>query len=226
VTTRARAQSFNSMFANGDFTSSLISGFSNSNNPVFSQPIIHNARRNSLPDSSKQNATISKRNGGSRVASRRDTSNGMPSPAETDTTPTLKHLNKFVRSSSLEYDIDGFVEEMRREKHNNMLLGDDGISVSGDSDVEEKQQAKKPNTGVRRPTGPGRAPASWIPPVAGLVEVPATRLRNRQQKEKERLANATKVEPNLSNATADDAISETVFCFLMGLNLGVFKTWP
>ena len=25
-----------------------------------------------------------------------------------------------------------------REKHNNMLLGDDSLSVSGDSDVEEK----------------------------------------------------------------------------------------
>ena len=214
------------MFANCDISSSLISGFNNSNNPLFSQPIIHNTRRNSLPDPSKQNAAISKRNGGSRVPSRRDASNGMPSPAETDTTPILKHLNKFVRSSSLEYDIDGFVEEMRREKHNNMLLGDDGISVSGDSDVEEKQQAKKPNTGVRRPTGPGRAPANWIPPVAGLVEVPATRLRNRQQKEKERLANATKAEPNLSNATADAAISEKVLSFLMGLNLGVLKTWP
>ena len=32
------------------------------------------------------------------------------------TTPTLKHLNKFVGSSSLEYDIDGFVEEMRERK--------------------------------------------------------------------------------------------------------------
>ena len=213
------------MFANGDFSSSLISGFNNNNNPVFSQPLIHNARRNSLPDSSKKNAAISKRNGGSRVTSRRATSNGMPSPAETDTPPTLKHLNKFIGSSSLEYDIDSFVEEMRREKHNNMLLGDDAISVSGDSDVEEKQQAKKPNTGVRRPTGPGRAPANWVPPVAGLVEVPATRLRNRQQKEKERLANATKVEPNLSAGLADDAVSETVLSSLMGLNLGVFKTW-
>lgn len=214
------------MFANGDFSSSLISGLNNSNNPVFSQPIIHNTRRNSLPGPSKKNTAISKRNGGSRVTSRRTASNGMPSPAETDTPPILKHLNKFIGLSSLEYDIDGFVEEMRREKHNNMLLGDDGISVSGDSDVEEKQQAKKPNTGVRRPTGPGRAPANWIPPVAGLVEVPATRLRNRQQKEKERLASTTKVEPNLSTGTADDAISETVLSSLMGLNLGVFKTWP
>ena len=119
----------------------------------------------------------------------------MPSPTETDTPPSLRHLNKFVGSSSLEYDIDGFVDEMHREKHNNMLLGDDGISISGDSDVEETPEAKKPNAGVRRPTGPGRAPVNWIPPVAGLVEVPATRLRNRQQKEKERLANAAKVEP-------------------------------
>lgn len=210
------------MFANGDLSSGLISGFNNSNNSAFSQPIIHNARRNSLPD---KNAAISKRNGGSRVNSRRATSNGMLSPAETDTAPTLKHLNKFIGSLKLEYDIDGFVEEMRREKHNNMLLGDDGISVSGDSDVEEKQQAKKPNAGVRRPTGPGRAPANWIPPIAGLVEVPATRLRNRQQKEKERLANETKVEPNLSPGTADDAVSETVLSSLMRLNLGVFKTW-
>ena len=133
----------------------------------------------------------------------------MPSPAETDTTPNLKHLNKFARSSSLEYDIDGFVEEMRQEKHNMMLLGDDGLSVSGDSDVEEKPEAKKPNSGARRPTG-GRTPANWIPPTPGLVEVPATRLRNRQQKEKERLANATKVESTDTKTTSERAPPEKV----------------
>jgi hypothetical protein len=210
VTTRARSQSFNSMFANAEFTTNLISGYNN--NPVFSQPIIHNARRNSLPDPSKKNTATSKRNGGSRVTSRNVTSNGMPSPAETDTPPTLKHLNKFIGSSNLEYDIDGFVEEMRREKHNNMLLGDDGLSVSGDSDIEEKAHAKKPNSGVRRPTGAGRTPANWVPPIAGLVEVPATRLRNRQQKEKERLASASKTEPTSLNKTAENAIPEMVVC--------------
>jgi hypothetical protein len=104
----------------------------------------------------------------------------------------------------LEYDIDGFVEEMRREKHNNMLFGDDGISISGDSDVEEKPEAKKPNSGARRPTGAGRTPANSIPPTPGLVEVPATRLRNRQQKEKEKekLKAATKVEQSESKRTS------------------------
>jgi hypothetical protein len=213
VTTRARAQSFNSMFANGDFSSNLISGFNN--NPMFPQPIIYNPRRNSLPGPSKKNTPISKRNGGSRISSRRTISNGMPSPAETDATPTLKHLNKLVGSSNVEYDIDGFVEEMRREKHNNMLLADDGLSVSGDSDVEEKQQAKKPNSGVRRPTGAGRTPANWAPPIAGLVEVPATRLRNRQQKEKERLASAAKENP--STTASDRAISEVVTSFVTKL---------
>ena len=134
----------------------------------------------------------------------------MPSPAETDTPPTLKHLNKFVRSASIEYDIDGFVEEMRREKHNNMLLGDDSLSVSGDSEVEEKPEAKKPNSGVRRPAGVGRTPANWVAPVAGLVEVPATRLRNRQLKEKERLANATKLETDFSPSTS--APEKVIIC--------------
>jgi len=205
VTTRARAQSFNSMFANGEFSTTLMSGFNN--NQSFNQPIIHNARRNSLPGPSKMN-TLSKRNGGSRVSSRRNTSNGMPSPAETDTIPTLKHLNMFVQSSSLEYDIDGFVEEMRREKHNNMLLAEDTMSVS-DSDVEEKADTKKPNSGVRRPAGAGRTPANWIPPTPGLVEVPATRLRNRQQKERERLASASKTDPAPSTSGSDQPASGT-----------------
>jgi hypothetical protein len=208
VTTRARAQSFNSMFVNSDFASNLISG--SNNNPMFSQPVIHNPRRNSHPGPSKKNTPISKRNGGSRVPSRRTTSSGMPSPSETDTPPTLKHLNKFAGSASLEYDIDGFVEEMRREKHNNMLLGDDGFSVSDDSDIEEKTQAKKPNSGGRRPTGAGRTPANWIPPIAGLVELPATRLRNRQQKEKERLTNSSNVEANSSKGIPESAIPEIV----------------
>jgi hypothetical protein len=168
------------------------------------------ARRNSLSGPSKI-TTKSKRNSGikSKVSSRRTTSTGMPSPAETDTPPILKHLNKYARSSSLDYDIDGFVDEMRREKHNNMLFGDDGFSVSGDSDVEEKHEAKKPSSGARRPTGAGRTPANWIPPTPGLVEVPATRLRNRQQKEKEKLANASKVDPTEMKRTSS-ARSETV----------------
>ena len=195
------------MFGNGEFSTNFISEYNN--NPVFSQPIIHNTRRNSLPDPSKKNA-VSKRNGGPRITSRRATSNGMPSPAETDTAPTLKHLNKFLGSSSLEYDIDGFVDEMRREKHNNMLLGDDGISDSGDSDIEEKAQAKKPNSGIRRPAGAGRTPANWIPPIAGLVEVPATRLRNRQQKEKERLASVSNVEAIPTSNNSEGAICAMV----------------
>ena len=207
VTTRARAQSFNSMFANAEFSTTLMAGLSN--NQSFNQPIIYNARRNSLPGPSKKN-TLSKRNGGSsRLSSRRNTSNGMPSPAETDTTPTLKHLNMFVQSSNLEYDIDGFVEELRREKHNNMLLAEDMMSVS-DSDVEEKADTKKPNSGVRRPTGAGRTPANWIPPTPGLVEVPATRLRNRQQKEKERLANASKMDTTPSTTGSEQPASGTV----------------
>jgi hypothetical protein len=164
-------------------------------------PTASTARRNSISGPSK-NTTVAKR---SRVA-KRTTSTGMPSPAETDTTPTLKHLHKFVRSSSVDYDIDGFVEEMRREKHNSMLFGDD-FSISGDSDVEEKPQAKKPNSGVRRPTGAGRTPANWIPPVPGLVEAPATRSRNKQ-KEKEKLTTATEGEPS-TNPT-ERATSEIV----------------
>jgi hypothetical protein len=194
------------MFANGEFSTTLMAGINN--NQSFNQPVIHNARRNSLPGPSKMN-TLSKRNGGSRISSRRNTSNGMPSPAETDTTPTLKHLNLFVQSVNLEYDIDGFVEEMRREKHNNMLLAEETMSVS-DSDVEEKADTKKPNSGVRRPTGAGRTPANWIPPTPGLVEVPATRLRNRQQKEKERLASATKMDPTPSTSGSDQPASGTV----------------
>jgi hypothetical protein len=208
VTTRSRAQSFTSMFANSDFASTLISGFNNGQG--FSQPIIHTTRRNSHPAPSKTNTAFSKRNGGLRMASRRSTSNGMPSPAETDTPSTLRHLNKYVRSNSLEYDIDGFVEEMRREKHNMMLLGDDGDSISGDSDIEEKPEAKKPNAGVRRPTGAGRIPANWAPPVAGLVEIPATRLRNRQQKEKERLEQAAKLEMSSSASTSEVTTSALV----------------
>lgn len=168
-------------------------------------------RRNSLSGPSKD-TTKSKRQSGtkSKVSSRKTTSTGMPSPVEADTTPTLKHLNKFARSTSLDYDIDGFVEEMRREKHNMMLLGDDGISISGDSDVEEKPQTKKPNSGVRRPTGTGRTPANWTLPTPGLVEAPATRLRNRQQKEKERLASVAKIEPTDSKSTSEIAPSEIV----------------
>jgi hypothetical protein len=101
----------------------------------------------------------------------------------------------------MEYDINGFVEEMRREKHNMMLMGDDGVSLSGDSDVEEKPEAKKPNAGARRPTGGGRTPANWIPPVAGLVEVPATRLRNRRQKERETRENQAKMDYNRSTTS-------------------------
>lgn len=114
----------------------------------------------------------------------------------------------FAQSSSLEYDIDGFIEEMRREKHNNMLLAEDSMSVS-ESDVEEKADTKKPNAGVRRPTGAGRTPANWVPPTPGLVEVPATRLRNRQQKEKERLASATIIDP--STTPTDPPATETVY---------------
>jgi hypothetical protein len=192
LTTRAREQSFNSMLTDHSSTP-----WAEVNAQGIPQTIP--ARRNSLSGPSKI-TTKSKRNSGARsnVSSRRTTSNGMLSPAETETTPALKHLNKFARSTSLEYDIDGFVEEMQREKHNNMLFGDDGISISGDSDVEVKPEAKKPNSGARRPTGAGRTPANWIPPIPGLVEVPATRLRNRQQKEKEKekLKSATIVEPD------------------------------
>jgi hypothetical protein len=142
----------------------------------------------------------------------------MPSPAETETTPTLKHLNKFVRDSSVDYDIDGFVDEMRREKHNTMFLGDEGFSVSGDSDVEEKPDTKKPHSGARRPTGTGRTPANWIPPIPGLVELPATRLRNRQQKEQERMANETTVEPPPSTGASKKAPPEMVCLSLMSFN--------
>lgn len=134
----------------------------------------------------------------------------MPSPAESETTPTLKHLNKFVRNLSVDYDIDGFVDEMRREKHNMMLLGDEGYSASGDSDVEEMPDTKKPHSGVRRPTGAARTPANWIPPVPGLVELPATRLRNRKQKEEERLANDTNVERIPSTGASETAPQEMV----------------
>ena len=206
VTTRARAQSFNLLFANGDISANLMAGFSN--NQTVNQPIIHNARRNSLPGPSKMNA-LPKRNVGSRVSSRLNTSNGMPSPTETDPTPTLKHLNTFVQSSSIEYDIDGFVEEMRREKHNNMLLAEDSMSTS-DSDVDEKADTKKPNAGARRPTGAGRTPANWIPPTPGLVEVPATRLRNRQQKERERLASESKANAVTSTTGSEPPAHETV----------------
>jgi hypothetical protein len=137
----------------------------------------------------------------------------MPSPADTETTPTLKHLNKFVRDCSIDYDIDGFVDEMRREKHNLMLLGDEGYSASGDSDVEEKPEAKKPHSGARRPTGTTRTAASWVPPVPGLVELPATRLRNRQQKEQERRANEGHAAPTSSTSASGTAAPEMVLSF-------------
>lgn len=88
-----------------------------------------------------------------------------------------------------------------------MLLADDGISISGDSEVEEKPEAKKPSSGARRPTATGRTLASWVAPTPGLVEVPATRLRNRKLQERERLANATKEE---SNSTSEKSSSGTV----------------
>ena len=207
VTTRARAQSFNSMHGNTDYSSALVAGLNHHGFPPHG--VNYATRRNSLPGPSK-NTAKSKRTGGTRTSSRRTTSNGMPSPAETETTPTLRHLNKFVRDSSVDYDIDGFVEEMRREKHNMMLLGDEGYSASGDSDVEEKPDTKKPHSGARRPTGTGRTPANWIPPVPGLVELPATRLRNRQQKEQERLANGTNVEPTPSAGPSEAAPPEMV----------------
>jgi hypothetical protein len=189
VTTRARAQSFSAIIRNGDLHSALVSGNSH---PFTTPSIIHNTRRNSVSVPSQKNAAAShsKRH---RIPTRRTTENdSMPSPSETDsTTPILKHLHKFT-SGTLDYDIDGFVEDMRREKHNMMLLGDD-LSVSGGSDSDEKvENRKKPNAGVRRPTGAHRTPTNYAPPVAGLVEVPATRLRNRQQKEKERLAREAK----------------------------------
>jgi len=135
----------------------------------------------------------------------------MPSPSETDSaaTPVLKHLHKFT-GGTLNYDIDGFVEEMRLEKHNMMLLGDD-LSISGDSDSDERvENRKKPNAGVRRPTGAHRTPANYAPPVAGLVEIPATRLRNRQQKEKERLAREAKEK---SEATSSGKVSSETVIF-------------
>jgi len=166
---------------NGDFSQALI----------FSQPVIHSTRRNSTGGhvagiGYTLAGSKNKRPNPSRGSSRRTTSTGIPSPADTDGTPSLKHLSKFARSASLEYDIDGFVDEMRREKHNLMLMGDEGLS-DYESEEEEKP-TKKPHAGVRRPAAAGRTPANWISPVPGLVEVPATRLRNRQQKEKERLA--------------------------------------
>jgi hypothetical protein len=208
VTTRARASSFNSMFANGDFSSGLIPGFNNGHG--FPQPIIHHVRRNSLPGASKKNTAKSKRTGGSRVSSRRTTSNGIPSPAETDSTPTMKHLNHFVRSSSVEYDIDGFVEEMRREKHINMLIAQDDTEDSDDSEIEETAEAKKPRAGGRRPASAGRRPANWIPPIPGLVEAPATRLRNRQQKEKEKLDHVVKETPAADPSNMEQVVPESV----------------
>lgn len=202
VTTRARAQSFNSMHGNNDYSSALAAGLNNQGLPL--QSVGRTTRRNSLPGPSK-NTAKSKRTGGTRTSSRRNTSNGMPSPAETETTPTLKHLNKYIRDASIDYDIDGFVDEMRREKHNLMLLGDEGFSVSGDSDVEEKPDTKKPHSGARRPTGTGRTPANSIPPIPGLVELPATRLRNRQQKEQERRASEIQEEPTPSAGTSKTA---------------------
>lgn len=206
VTTRARAQSFNAIIRNGELHSALVSGNSHS----FTPPVIHNTRRNSLSGPSQKNtlgASHSKRH---RIPSvRRTTETGMPSPSDTDSaTPILKHLHKFT-SGSLDYDIDGFVEEMRKEKHNMMLLGDD-LSVSGDSDSDEKvENRKKPNPGVRRPTaGAHRTPANYAPPVAGLVEIPATRLRNRQQKEKERLAREEKEKSE--STSSGKASSKTV----------------
>jgi hypothetical protein len=203
VTTRARAQSFNAIIRNSDLHFALASGVPH----PFVQPVMHHTRRNSLSGPSQKNtaASHSKRH---RVSTRRTTENGIPSPSETDSaTPVLKHLHKFT-SGALDYDIEGFVEEMRREKHNMMLFGDD-LSVSGDSDSDERvENKKKPNAGARRPTGGHRTPANYAPPIAGLVEVPATRLRNRQQKEKERIATETKTK---SEATSSGKASlETV----------------
>jgi hypothetical protein len=203
VTTRARAQSFNSMYHN-DFSSAVISGL---NSSAISQ---HSTgpRRNSLPGPSKNTVAKSKRGAISRTTTRKSLQSGIPSPAETDTPPSLKHLHKYTQSSPLDLDIDNFVEEMRKEKHNNMLLADDGISVSGDSDTDEKPEAKKPSAGARRPAAASRMHSNWAAPTPGLVELPATRLRNRQQKEKERLANTIK--EDLSTGSDDKSSSGTV----------------
>jgi len=102
---------------------------------------------------------------------------------------------------------------MRREKHNLMLLGDD-LSISGDSDSDEKvENRKKPNAGVRRPAGAHRTPTNYAPPVAGLVEIPATRLRNRQQKEKERLARESK-EKNEATSSGKASSETVIFRFV------------
>ena len=175
------------MFANGDFSAG-IAGFSN--NHGVTHPVVHTVRRASFPGSSTTNPPVPKRAGGSKVGCRRITSNGIPSPVETETTPYLKHLNKLVKEASVDYDIDGFVDDMRREKHQMMLLAQEESSDPDDSEVEEKADAKNPRAGSRRPAGGGRRPASSVQPVAGLVELPATRLRNRQQKEKEKIEKA------------------------------------
>jgi hypothetical protein len=185
VTTRARTHSFNSR---ADLPSAVISGL---NNSVISPSTTPAVRRPShTSDCSKSNTPKSKRNG-SRPSVRKSSSTGVVSPPEPERPATLKHLQKFTRSSEVDLDMDEFVEEMRREKHNMMLLAED-LSVSGESDVEEKPETKKPNGGVRRVTGTSRTPANWVAPVPGLVEIPATRLRNRQLKEKELLAKAAK----------------------------------
>ena len=201
VTTRARAQSFNAIIQNGELHSALVSG-----NPThaFTQPGIHGV---SGPSQKNTSTSHSKRH-------RRATDTSIPSPSETDsvTTPVLKHLHKFT-AGTLDYDIDGFIEEMRREKHNLMLLGDD-LSISGDSDSDEKvENRKKPNAGVRRPAGAHRTPTNYAPPVAGLVEIPATRLRNRQQKEKERLARESK-EKNEATSSGKASSETVIFRFV------------
>jgi len=210
VTTRARAQSFNSMY-NSDFSSAVISGL---NSSAISQ---HNTgpRRNSISGPSKKNTAISKRGVVSRATSRKSLPNGILSPAELDIPLALKHLHKYTRTSSLGLDIDNFVEEMRKEKHNNMLLVDDGTSISGDSEAEEKPEAKKPSSGARRPTAPSRTLSTWVPPTPGLVEIPATRLRNRQLKEKERQTNAARDETGTSH---DERSSSGTVCHMPKLS--------
>jgi len=190
---------------NNDFSSAVISGL---NSSAISQHSTGN-RRNSLPGPSKKNGK-SKRGAKTRAAARKSVPNGTLSPTETDTPPALRNLRKYTQQTSpLDLDIDNFVEEMRREKHNNMLLGDDGISISGDSDSEEKPEAKKPTRGARRPAASSRITSNWVAPVPGLVELPATRLRNRQLKEKERLANAAKEETDPT--PSEKSSSTTVF---------------
>jgi hypothetical protein len=199
VTTRARAQSFSSMY-HSDLPSAVISGL---NNSVISQSSTPATRRQSC-GSSKKSTPKSKRNG-ARNPVRKPFSTNFPSPTDTDATPTLKHLHRFTQTTGIDLDMHNFIEEMRQEKHNNMLLEDE-FSVSGDSDVEEKPEAKKPNGGARRPTSTSRTPANWVPPVPGLVEIPATRLRNRQLKEKERLAKAAKEGSHCMESVASDNV--------------------